>query len=405
MENNGGHSDLVPVQTPVNTTKPGPNSVVATATNFSVTEATHEMEITPTDGGEPVNVEVTAKQAQGKMAAIAIEECPDGDGYIVKGASAEMRKREIAIRINGEEVLCGEVYYAYMRAFEMRIRLRREQKAIGAPDNEPRFKRTAFEKTIYRCCQAYTCDCKGCRGGFKKDNVRKSYEEPESLKEARPIGLNFIRERFMKFLALSLLGEAFLYFTLILAGVEFIISLVSLFTDHSSDQDDRILQIISFVLSVLGILFSIFDFGLHFRHRGCRIFKRACKGEEQEQEQDEEHKEFCNDSRFCKCFCGYCCVSVLDVIRIFVLETIYYPDLLSTMFDFIDELISNDHNPKQISPLSWLSFVWSMLLIVGTVYCAKIHTLWGLVYTVKKVRIKKKDVKESCLLLLLPFIC
>uniref|UniRef100_A0A1X7TWM3 Uncharacterized protein n=1 Tax=Amphimedon queenslandica TaxID=400682 RepID=A0A1X7TWM3_AMPQE len=182
MENNGGHSDLVPVQTPVNTTEPGPNSVLATAKNFSVTEATHEMEITPTDGGEPVNVEVTAKQAQGKMAAIAIEECPDGDGYIVKGALAEMRKREVAIKINGEEVIRKEVYYAYMKAFETRIRLRREQKAIGAPDDEPPpYEPSAFERAVYQCCQAYTCDCKGCRGGFKTENVRKSYEDPESL--------------------------------------------------------------------------------------------------------------------------------------------------------------------------------------------------------------------------------
>ena len=395
MENNGGHSDLVPVRTPpVNTTEPGPNSnIVATAKNFSVTEATHEMEITPTDGGEPVNVEFRAKEAQGKVAAIAVEECPDGDGYIVKGASAEVVKREVAIRINGEEVLCGEVYYAYMKAFETRIRIRREQKAIGAPDDEPpQYTPSAFERTVYRCCQAYTCDCKSCRG-FKKENVRKSYEDPESLKEARPIGFDLIRERFMNFLALSLLGEAFLYFTLIFTSVEFILSLVSLITNFTSDQNDQILEIISFVLSVLGTGFSYFDFGLHFRHRGCRIFKRTCKGEDQEQEQDEEHKEFCNDTCCSKSdeqSCGNRCVSVLDVIRIFVLETIYYPDFLSAMFDFIDELINNNHNAKQIPATSWLSFIWSMLLIVVTVYCAKIHTLWGLVYSMKELRIRKK---------------
>ena len=254
---------------------------------------------------------------------------------------------------------------------------------------------SGFESTVYCCCQAYSCDFKGCCGRrckVSRSDVKRSYEEPETIKKSRPIGLNVIKEGFLNFLALSLIGEAFLYFTLIFAFVELIISLVSLITDFSSDQNDQILEIISMVLSVLGTGFSFLDFGLHFRHRGCRIFKRACKGEEQEQEQDEERKEFCNDTCINKDkkSCGNRCVSVLDVIRIFVLETIYYPDLLSTMFDFIDELISNDHNPKQIPATSWLAFVWSMLLILVTVYCAKIHTLWGLVKSVKEARPDKK---------------
>uniref|UniRef100_A0A1X7TXF7 Uncharacterized protein n=1 Tax=Amphimedon queenslandica TaxID=400682 RepID=A0A1X7TXF7_AMPQE len=35
------------------------------------------------------------------------------------------------------------------------------------------------------------------------------------------------------------------------------------------------------------------------------------------------------------------------------------------MFEYIDELINNDYNPKRIPVISWLSFIWSMLLILG----------------------------------------
>ena len=369
------------------------SSVLPTRQSIGVSQNVEIIQEEATSG----DLTLMSKEIKAQQAAVLVKESADGKNVMIKGIEVGVLKREVAIEVDGNQVAHAELQYMFVRAFEAHLSRRHPQLAIGPEDEPPPYEPTGFETTAYCCCQAYSCDFKGCcnrRCRVSRSDVKRSFEEPETIKKSRPIGLNVIKDTFLNFLALSLLGEAFLYFTLILASVELILSLVSLITNFSSDQNDQILEIISFVLSVLGTGFSFFDFGLHFRHRGCRIFKRAFKGEAQEQEQDEEHKEFCNDtcvSKSDKKSCGNYCVSVLDIIRIFVLETIYYPDLLSKMFEFIDELINNNHNAKQIPAISWLSFIWSMLLIVGTVYCAKIHTLWGLVYSMKELRIRKKN--------------
>ena len=260
----------------------------------------------------------------------------------------------------------------------------------------PTYEPSGFETATYKCCQAYSCHFKGCcnrRCRLSRSDIKKSYEEPETFKKARPIGLNAIKDSFMSFLSTSLISELFLYLTLLITSVEFLLSIVSLATNQRSDQNDIILEILSFILSFIGIAFTLLDSSLHFRHRGCRTFKRACHRQELEQEHDEEHKKFCNETCVSKSdenSCGKRCIAFLDVTRIFILETIYYPDLLSTMFEFIDELIQSGHNPRAIPAISWLSFIWNMLLIIVTVYLAKIHTLWGLVYSVRKARAEKK---------------
>ena len=385
MEAIEGTSALIPQQTISNATDAAANSNVSTTKSVSTAEVSQVIEA-PT--GETVEMKV--KNTHAKMAAIGIEESPDG--VIIKGAAAELEKREFEIKINGEVVVSAELYFVYKRAFEAHIN--KQHKAIGPSGEEEKspYQPSGFETTVYKCCQAYTCDCKSCRK-CRRDSVKKGYVEPTSLKKARPVGIDLIKETFMSFLNTSLVGEAFLYFTLLLTTVEFILSLVSLITNFKPDQADKVLEILSFVLSILGTSFAFLDFGLHFRHRGCRIFKRACHRQELEQEHDEEHKEFCNETCVSKSdenSCGKRCVAFLDVTRIFILETIYYPDLLSTMFEFIDELIQSGHNPRAIPAISWLSFIWNMLLIIVTVYLAKIHTLWGLVYSVRKARAEKK---------------
>ena len=219
---------------------------------------------------------VMSKELKAQKAAVLVEESADGENVMIKGIQVGVLKREVAIEVDGNQVARAELQYMFIRAFEAHLSRRHHQLAIGPEDEPPPYEPTGFEKTAYCCCQAYSCDFKGCcdrRCRVSRSDVKRSFEEPETIKKSRPIGLNVIKDTFLNFLAFSLLGEAFLYFTLIFASVEFIFSLVSLITNFSSDQNDQILEIISFVLSVIGIGFSFFDFGLHFRHRGCRIFK------------------------------------------------------------------------------------------------------------------------------------
>lgn len=349
---------------------------------------------TATREGMPVEVKIRLEETQAKAAAIGLTESANGDKITVKGAAVQLHKKELAIEIDGHEVVRAELFSLYRRAFE--AQLSRKQHTLAIDGEElPTYEPSGFETATYKCCQAYSCDFKGCcnrRCRLSRSDIKKSYEEPETFKKARPIGLNVIKDSFMSFLSTSLISELFLYLTVGIAFLEFIFSIASLATNQKSDQNDIILEILSFILSFIGITFTLLDLLLHFRHRGFRICARACQGQKSEQEDDEKKKEYCNETCVSKekNSCGKKCVAILDVIRIFVLETIYYPDLLSTMFEFIDELIQNGHKPKAIPVISWLSFFWNMLLIIVTVYLAKIHTLWGLVYSVRKARAEKK---------------
>ena len=350
---------------------------------------------TATREGMPMEVKIRLEETQAKAAAIGLKESTNGDKITIKGAAVQLHKKELAIEIDGCEVARAELFSLYGRAFEAHISRKQRRKQLGE-EELPTYEPSGFETLTYKCCQAYSCDFKGCcnrRCKLSRSDIKKSFEEPETFKKARPIGLNAIKDSFMSFLSTSLISELFLCITLFITSVEFLLSIVSLATNQRSDQNDIILEILSFILSFIGIAFTLLDSSLHFRHRGCRTFKRACHRQELEQEHDEEHKEFCNETCVSKSdenSCGKRCVAFLDVTRIFILETIYYPDLLSTMFEFIDELIQSGHNPRAIPAISWLSFIWNMLLIIVTVYLAKIHTLWGLVYSVKKARAEKK---------------
>ena len=130
---------------------------------------------------------------------------------------------------------------------------------------------------------------------------------------------------------------------------------------------------ISFSVGVLGLLFTFFDLSLYLRHRGCRVLKRTCKCQELVQPGDEEKAECFNDSCACKGTCGKGCTTVMDIVRIVVLETIFYPNLLLNIFKVIIITTENYSVSKSNTTIHWITAISNFLSVIIFVYTKKTY--------------------------------
>ena len=62
----------------------------------------------------------------------------------------------------------------------------------------------------------------------------------------------------------------------------------------------------------------------------------------------------------------------MDIPRIFILETIYYLNLLIKVFEFIILLVDNNYAPKIIGDFDWFTIIASFLASLTLVYLHKI---------------------------------
>lgn len=116
---------------------------------------------------------------------------------------------------------------------------------------------------------------------------------------------------------------------------------------------------------MFGLVFSCFDTALLFRQRGCRVCKRQFKSYESIQQRDGVSAECCRDrsSCVCKSACGKWCTTIMDVIRILVLETIYYPNLLLKVFMLIVQQ-ADDNSSFKVIVIHWFAASVSFLSIL-----------------------------------------
>ena len=167
-------------------------------------------------------------------------------------------------------------------------------------------------------------------------------------------------------------------------------------------QIEKNLDYISVGVGVCGLLFFCLDVTLHFRHRDCRAIKRKCKKRELVQRGDEERAEYCNDSCACEGTCGKGCVAFMDITRIIVLETIFYPKVLLHAFGFIVHLVGNQYNLKMLSPFEWFSAVVCLCSLLF-VYIKRLYILVGVVFSIRKVQSGERNLKGIVFIII--FVC
>ena len=268
----------------------------------------------------------------------------------------------------------------------------------------------------YKCWQSCTCNCLTCFECAVRlkssccnrcDDCTKSLKLPVSkiIRKAHSIGSKILYAAILRKLYIipAIRGIA-AYAGFIIALVSFIASSVELSKSIQSDrrQLEKTLILISFGISVFGLVFTTIDSFIRFRHHGFRVFKRAWRKEEVVQEGDEDTAELCDDKcPRCEGTCGKSCVIFMDVTRIIVLETIFYPNLLVQVFQFSLLLVDNNYNPKMIAALTWFNTLKGFLGILIFVYAHKGFILIGIIFSIRKV---KKDEKWNSGLFMIFFV-
>ena len=250
--------------------------------------------------------------------------------------------------------------------------------------------------THVKCCDS--CDCDDCDCSELPDS--------EIIRKARLIGLRILTKAISKNLYyIPVVREIFVYVGLIFAIVSLITSSIKLNDTIESDQRqlEKTLIFISFGFSIFGLVFTAIDSFIRFRHHGCRVFKRAYRNQKVVQKDDDDIAECCDDKcPRCEGTCGKSCIIVMDVARIIVLETIFYPDLLVQVFQFILLLVDNNYDPKMIAGSTWFATLKGILSILIFVYAQKGVILIGIIFSIRKV---KKQEKWNSGLFIIYFVC
>ena len=248
------------------------------------------------------------------------------------------------------------------------------------------------------CCTCPTCCscCPRCCPNFE------IFPDTDTINEARQAG-TFALLKFLFFnLLWPILREIIVYgglgFTVGLFCYNIGMLVYILLRDER--QIKKTFLYIKLGVDLFGLLFTIFDAGLHFRQYGFRLLKR-CKAFRKNYKEldldlnkmkpDETKFEFFDENVICKNAFGKGLAAFMDVARIFVLETIFYPKLLLSVFDFIMELVDNDYNPSMISWTTWLSAVFGFLASLFLVYVLRVFIFARVIYLIGKLM---KDSKN-----------
>uniref|UniRef100_A0A1X7TWX2 Uncharacterized protein n=1 Tax=Amphimedon queenslandica TaxID=400682 RepID=A0A1X7TWX2_AMPQE len=216
-------------------------------------------------------------------------------------------------------------------------------------------------------------------------------EEREKLVWTRPT--SWTKEK------LEYLSEAFEELSntqeneILLVSTSFSLVLIVHDTHAKKEKILKIFDYVSFGVSVLGFLFSLLDFALYLRHRGCRVLKRTFKHQELVQPGDEENAECFNDSCACEGTCGKGCTTVMDIVRIVVLETIFYPNLLLKLFQVIVVLAKNNNDFNKIHPFDWFMASLNICSIIMFVYLKRVYIFFGVIRSIRKL---KTGVNKKC---------
>ena len=246
-----------------------------------------------------------------------------------------------------------------------------------------------FEEQFYKYVRSYdlNVDVKDVWVNHSTESisVKARPEDPDTIKSARSLGFYAMKHSFFRNLLQGVFREIVVYGMFGVMIAFFIFSLYSLIDNlvNGAEEIEKNFSIADFFFSLFGLTFSAIDVSLHFRHRGFRTCKRLYKKVDIVQEGDQEEKEFCN----VKCdegTKGKNFVFALDVIRIFVLESIFYPKLLLSMFQFIVYLVGISYQFKLSK--EWLSIVGTVLATIIFSYLMKVQVIFRIISSVKELR-------------------
>jgi hypothetical protein len=316
-----------------------------------------------------------------------------------QGVSVQKREREVTKKIDGQEYTIIMKEY-YLQFFKIQLeKINFDERSQELPPYRPSFSETA----IYGCCQAYSCT-------FTR--VDRYMKDSDSMRKARALGANLIKDKVTKPNTVNpccaVIKECFLYGGLIALLVLFIIACVDLVRDVTDEDKNKKQILISFsiaslVFSFFGLCFYVVDVFIYLRYKGCRLLKYLCSGCPDQNSPseggccgtlDDDSPACCPNA--CK---GKCCssvVAVMDAMRLFVMETIFYPSLILSIFEFIVKFDENDYKFHMISGFEWFKIFFTFICSLLLNYFIRALFFASTLYSLYKARPPKNKRTGMC---------
>ena len=123
------------------------------------------------------------------------------------------------------------------------------------------------------------------------------------------------------------------------------------------------------------------------------IMVKETIGENKERSKSPDPVHCCRD--MCMC-CPRSITTLIDICRVLFAETLFYLNLILSVFELCTELVINNNNPRMIKVTTWFGFIWSFFSTLCLVYIARVFILAGTVYSVAKLR-DKKNIFEGAI--------
>ena len=253
------------------------------------------------------------------------------------------------------------------------------------------------EREIDCCCSAYGYTC--------PNPCAIETELKDKIHEAGKFGLkgmaNAASNLFTQTVLGSLVRELIVYGGFIITFAFFFNTLIALIYDqmYEKDKGDDTYEIIQFCISFISLIFLLYNMFHHFCYYRFTTYKQLKKWSKQRNSRWENDDEIgfvrneqmsSQNSEPTKCCDTRKHATIMDITRLLIVEILFYPSLLLSIFQFNIEYIDKGNDAGKVDITTWLSILFSFLQQLFNVYLARIFILAGTVWSIQKVRNKKR---------------
>ena len=326
-------------------------------------------------------------------------------GDSIPGITAQINTQDGAVLVEGDQDVGDDLANAKEQWIQETCNAVMQELVIeanlhdGVAQHEHVSQVSNCEEAIDCCCLAYRHSCSNaCTIETKlKDKIH----------EAGKFGLkgmaNAASNLFTQTPLGSLVRELIVYGGFIITLAFFLNTLIELIYDQMDEKDkkDDTYGIIKFCISSICLIFVLYDMFHHFCHyrfTTCKQLKEWSKQRNSRWENDDEigfvqNEQNPESTKCCETRCKCCFekrTTIMDITRLLIVEVLFYPSLLLSIFQFSIEYIEKENDAGKVDITTWLSIFFSFLQQLFNVYLARIFILAGTVWSIQKVRNKKR---------------
>ena len=215
---------------------------------------------------------------------------------------------------------------------------------------------------------------------------------PESFKKHTQFALEQIAESLSNIFTNTNVGsvvrEVEIYAGFLLTCIFTLVAIIS-FAQEPKNKLGKVnlFALLEVIIGLIGMVFTIIDVGQHIWYHRCFNLKRCFKDGPHEEPEVSEPKclQKCNLLSNSSPLFRHL-ITFTDILRLVVMEMMFYPGLLLSVFQLIAEIVTHQGKASEVGPLFWLQTIIGFLGDFLTVYLARVFVLGGTIYSLTIVR-------------------